>query len=165
MGWQTESLFKILFKPESWSVIFSMFISEVEWSWEVGSPAMSSEVWISWAGRHCLISPIGTNMSEMWLLNCATLQTGLRLLFPFALSSLDHHRNARRLWTDFSPPLFLPKWQTTFTSRDYRKKTTFNKKLPTMKIYFLGKFFLFRYKNACPWKYKPSSLKTVVGGI
>lgn len=49
-------------------------------------------------------------------------QTGLRLVLPFALSSLDHHRNAWRLWTDFSPPLSLPKSQTTFTSRDCRKK-------------------------------------------
>lgn len=92
-------------------------------------------------------------------------QTGLRLVLPFALGSLDHHRNAWRLWTDFNPPLSLPKSQTTFTSRDCRKNPTFNKKLPTMKIYFLGKFFLLRYKNASPWKYKPSSLKTVVGGI
>lgn len=72
----------------------------MKWSWEVGSPVMSSEAWISWAERHCFISPIGTNLAEMWLLNCATpssLPVGLRLVLPLALSSLDHHNYAWRL--------------------------------------------------------------------
>lgn len=55
----------------------------MKWSWEVGSPAMSSEVWISWAGRHCLISPIGTNISEMWLLHSFSLPNWIKAGFAF----------------------------------------------------------------------------------
>lgn len=97
----------------------------MKWSWEVGSPAMFSEVWISWAGRQCLISPLGTNLPEMWLLNCAapsSLPNWIKIGFAFCSEPSRSSQECLEVVNKLQSFPSLPKSQTTFTSRDYRKK-------------------------------------------